>query len=1035
MGNRDRRPASIRSLAGRRRRLAWGLGIAAAVLAVFAAAAWLLLPYFVREVALRRIEDRLGVTIDAAEVDAGFGRVDLGGVRIRTRGTGIALAAVAQLSLDLDVWALLRGRVGVERIAMRRPSVSIAVGNEDEWREVVSIIRGIYRSGGALGADPGGPEVTVLDGEGEFVYADHLAVRVEVPSVRARGARDIRFDVRELWIGARGVEAAKAGSAAGRLRIAGGRMRIESAVVSEGVLRWERLDDRPVRDIPVWRVASTIRKLARAAASEPPRIADGPTAAAASPAAVVASAESPEAACEIPIDGAIRIESGAFALRDAMLAGGAVGGSFDGDMVVSDCGRSISATARGSGNPDRGQGAQWRLDAVLDAGSLDGTLRVASDAVRRLGQRLLDGSGIGVAWSDEPVLLRISGRLGEDVVVVTGDLPVHAIRAASADWTIRIEPRRGETTWTIGPVQDGRIGVRGDAAIESVEIDGPDWSCSMNGVAIRLDPGTFVDPAHAAVGLRGRVDAALREPLVVATEPPMRVERPSADFDVRLRRASEGGLGMEGTIHVGGITAHGEGAQRPVTIEGRFEAETRIDPARRVARIRGNVVPRGIEIDYPRFPLIVFGPPGVVMDVDVAPAERGGAWIARGAMAVGGITVDSRRIAREPVGGIAFQATGTLTVDVPAREMTFEQGRIRVGDVETAAAGSFTYRHGTPALRIALAGTGARCQDLLEAIPPALRSDLPGLEFGGTADFHVAFDVDFADLSSTVFDLQADSRCLVVAAPEAVNMARLRGTFRHEVVLPGGMSRTLMVGPGSPAWTPLEAISPYLTAAVIVTEDARFFEHSGVSIADLRHAIVRDLRAGRFVYGGSTIDMQVVKNVFLDREKTFARKLQEVILSWWMNQALDKNQILELYLNVIEFGPGIYGVRDAAMRFFGRCPDDLSPLEAVYLAKVLPNPTARHRMYLDGVVPPAWRARLNRVLWNMWRRGDLDDWEYQAALHDELRFHRPGEPLPDRRYAEAAQDDGDGQAGSQFLDGYVPPSDIGFGPALDPAGD
>ena len=299
---------------------------------------------------------------------------------------------------------------------------------------------------------------------------------------------------------------------------------------------------------------------------------------------------------------------------------------------------------------------------------------------------------------------------------------------------------------------------------------------------------------------------------------------------------------------------------------------------------------------------------------------------------------------------------------------------------------------------MAFAGARTRCQDLLDALPAPLRSDLPGLEFGGSVDFSVLFNVDFADLRSTIFDLEATSRCRVTGADGSIQMERLRGTFRHEIVLPDGRTETVLTGPGSPEWVSLRDISPYMVSAVVTTEDARFFRHSGVSISDLRTAIIRDLRNERFASGGSTIDMQVVKNVFLDREKTVARKVQEVILAWWLDQALNKNQIMELYLNVIEYGPRIYGIGPAARHFFGRAPADLSPLEAIYLAKLLPDPISRYGIYHHGGVSARWRARLDRLLGIMTSRGELTEAEYQAAIHDQIDFWYPGEPLPPPRY-------------------------------------
>jgi membrane peptidoglycan carboxypeptidase len=187
-----------------------------------------------------------------------------------------------------------------------------------------------------------------------------------------------------------------------------------------------------------------------------------------------------------------------------------------------------------------------------------------------------------------------------------------------------------------------------------------------------------------------------------------------------------------------------------------------------------------------------------------------------------------------------------------------------------------------------------------------------------------------------------------------------------------------------------------LVHAVVSHEDGAFFRHSGFAPWAIRDALVRDLEAGRYVTGASTISMQLAKNLFLRREKTLARKAQEVILTWWLEAARSKAQILELYLNLIEYGPGIYGIRAAANHYFGREPVDLSAAEAVFLASILPAPKRFHAEYVAGELTRSMAARMRRQLARLADRGQLD----QVALADGLaeieqfRFARPGVPVP-----------------------------------------
>ncbi|MDI7268635.1 MAG: biosynthetic peptidoglycan transglycosylase, partial [Myxococcota bacterium] len=776
-------------------------------------------------------------------------------------------------------------------------------------------------------------------------------------------------------------------------RVRDGRLLISRATLEGPVLRWERPDGHGIGDAPAWRVAAALRRLVRAARDD-------------ADAAGAAETGGGPGGCPLPIEGAFRIARGKVAIADGAVSGGRpIEFDIDAQLELDDCGRRFRLAATGPARPNpqsairNPQWAGWRLEVTADPAGLGGTLALPAAAVERLRSLLPGRSGEWLPGG--PALVRIAGMQGGGAVSLSGSTELTGSRITAGSWTARAGP--GEAAWrlSVGPVEEGRIGLSGDLSLPAVEVETTAGTLRLARAVVRVGSGSH-DPATGTIGLAAVVETVTERSLVVRGDPALAIRDPTVRADVTLRPEPGGRVGAEGLLLLEGLTAtRADGTENRIPVSVTLDAGTWLDPGVPAAHVRGRVAADGIETDPLRLPLLRLGSPGIGLDVEVRRGDGSGEWVAEGTVSVGGLTVDSRRMAREPIVNVAFDASGRFVGDIDRAELSFERGRVRVGAVEVGASAHAAYRSGSPAFRVALAGAHIRCQDLLDAIPPVMRTDLPGLEFAGTADFQVALDIDLGDLDSTVFDLHADSRCRVVAADERIHMRRLGGAFRREVVLPGGRRRTIVTGPGSPEWTPVEEISRYMIAAVVATEDARFFEHSGVSIADLRAAIVRDLREGRFAYGGSTIDMQVVKNVFLHREKTLARKLQEIILTWWMTQALGKQRIMELYLNVIEYGPGIHGIRHAAMRFFGRTPADLSPLEAAYLAKLLPSPVPRYGMYLAGSVPRSWRTRLDRVLGAMWRRGDIDEAEYRAALVDEVRFHRPGEPLPPPRYAQA----------------------------------
>ncbi len=139
-------------------------------------------------------------------------------------------------------------------------------------------------------------------------------------------------------------------------------------------------------------------------------------------------------------------------------------------------------------------------------------------------------------------------------------------------------------------------------------------------------------------------------------------------------------------------------------------------------------------------------------------------------------------------------------------------------------------------------------------------------------------------------------------------------------------------------WVPLAKISPFLQDAVLISEDDKFWQHYGFDLAGIQEALEKNMRSGKMKAGGSTITQQLAKNIFLSPEKTPTRKLKEALLTLRLERELGKKRILELYLNVAEWGPGIFGIEEAALHYYGKHASQLMPDEACRLAAVLPNP-------------------------------------------------------------------------------------------------
>jgi monofunctional glycosyltransferase len=139
-------------------------------------------------------------------------------------------------------------------------------------------------------------------------------------------------------------------------------------------------------------------------------------------------------------------------------------------------------------------------------------------------------------------------------------------------------------------------------------------------------------------------------------------------------------------------------------------------------------------------------------------------------------------------------------------------------------------------------------------------------------------------------------------------------------------------------WLSYGAISEHLKKAVLISEDASFFSHGGIDIIELQEALKKDWATGSFARGGSTITMQLAKNLYLSPSKNPLRKMREIVIAWQLEQALPKRRIFEIYLNVVEWGLNVYGAEAASRHYFGKSAALIDVLEAATLAALLPSP-------------------------------------------------------------------------------------------------
>jgi monofunctional biosynthetic peptidoglycan transglycosylase len=196
------------------------------------------------------------------------------------------------------------------------------------------------------------------------------------------------------------------------------------------------------------------------------------------------------------------------------------------------------------------------------------------------------------------------------------------------------------------------------------------------------------------------------------------------------------------------------------------------------------------------------------------------------------------------------------------------------------------------------------------------------------------------------------------------------------------------------SWAPFSKISPYLIKAVLIAEDDKFWQHEGFDYEAIQKAIEKDLKAEKFKSGGSTITQQLARNLFLSPEKSLTRKISEAFITWRMEKILSKKRILELYLNVAEWGEGIFGAEAASRHYFGKSSSDLTPEEAARLAAILPNP----RRY-SPVGDQRYVINRSNLIYNIMIRRGIVIPEYQEVT-ESIESSSPEETVPEETVSD-----------------------------------
>ncbi|MEI7726120.1 MAG: transglycosylase domain-containing protein [Bacteroidota bacterium] len=231
-------------------------------------------------------------------------------------------------------------------------------------------------------------------------------------------------------------------------------------------------------------------------------------------------------------------------------------------------------------------------------------------------------------------------------------------------------------------------------------------------------------------------------------------------------------------------------------------------------------------------------------------------------------------------------------------------------------------------------------QELFSSFPQGLFTNLDGIKVKGNLSWFLDFFVDLSIPDSLKFATSLDRYQFSVLSYGNAELTKINGPFLYTVYDRDVPVRTFMIGPENPEFRTLDHISQYLQMAVLTSEDGAFYQHQGFLPDAFRESIITNIKERRFARGGSTISMQLVKNVFLSRNKTVARKLEEALIVWLIeNQGLStKERMYEVYLNLIEWGPMIYGANEASHYYFNKEASRLTLAEAIFMASIIPRP-------------------------------------------------------------------------------------------------
>lgn len=337
---------------------------------------------------------------------------------------------------------------------------------------------------------------------------------------------------------------------------------------------------------------------------------------------------------------------------------------------------------------------------------------------------------------------------------------------------------------------------------------------------------------------------------------------------------------------------------------------------------------------------------------------------------IDGVTIEHKTLAEVPLPlSAAVRATARI-----GDGLTIERLELDMGAIHARASGAFHRGSASAPLsaNVDFAIERARCADLLASLPTEVRGPLDGIVLDGEIGLQTKLTIDLAapvgDGAALLADF--DGRCKAISEPPMADVTTLA---KHD--------------DSDEDFVEMAKIPGRVQGAFVSAEDGRFWDHDGFDLQQIARSLEIDLRERRLARGGSTISQQLVKNAFLTHRRTLDRKIQEAVLTWRLEARLDKHQILERYLNIIELGPGVRGIGAAAKHWFGTTPRGLTIRQAAFLAAITSEPTSMsRRVRRRGGLDEVSAERVATILRAMRRDGVISSAEHDAARAQSMNF-------------------------------------------------